>query len=78
DEFLSEIKEIKDSIQTPIFGEFLKYCDNLSAFLEAKISIAHGIKSKELIEGANDLEKQYKEKTLQNIAICNLFIDFKE
>ncbi|MDD6055506.1 MAG: HD domain-containing protein [Helicobacteraceae bacterium] len=78
DEFLSEIKEIKDSIKSPIFGEFLKYCDHLSAFLEAKISITHGIKSKELIEGANDLEKQYKEKTLQNIAICNLFIDFKE
>ena len=60
-----------------IFGEFLKYCDQLSAFLEARISISHGISSKELEEGARNLEYLYNAKNLNGIDLGYLFRDFK-
>ncbi|WP_297810168.1 HD domain-containing protein [uncultured Helicobacter sp.] len=75
EEFLQEIE--LESSDEPIFGEFLKYCDHLSAFLEAKISIEHGIKSKELIEGARNLEDLYKNKFLRRIDLGYLFREFK-
>ena len=52
-----------------IDGKALKQCDKLSAFIEASLSISHGIKSKELING----KKQIMD-TLQEV--CG--IDFKK
>lgn len=52
-----------------IDGKALKQCDKLSAFIEASLSISHGIKSKELMQG----KKQIMEG-LQNIG----GVDFKE
>lgn len=60
----------------PIMGEFLKYCDHLSAFLEARISIAHGISSKELLEGAKNLEYKYNAANLRGIDLGYLFREF--
>jgi len=51
-----------------IDGKALKQCDKLSAFVEASLSISHGIKSKELINGKKDILK-----SLQNV----LEVDFK-
>jgi putative hydrolase of HD superfamily len=39
----------------------LKQCDKLSAFVEASLSISHGIKSKELISGKKEILKGLKE-----------------
>lgn len=36
----------------PICGDLLKFCDKFTAFLEARISIAHGISSPDLINGS--------------------------
>ena len=33
----------------------LKQCDKLSAFVEASLSISHGIKSKELVNGKKQI-----------------------
>jgi putative hydrolase of HD superfamily len=44
-----------------IDGEALKQCDKLSAFVEASLSISHGIKSKELINGKKQIMKGLKE-----------------
>ncbi|EEQ63874.1 hypothetical protein HPMG_01331 [Helicobacter pullorum MIT 98-5489] len=55
----------------------MKYCDHLSAFLEARISISHGISSKELEEGARNLEYLYNAKNLNGIDLGYLFRDFK-
>ncbi len=44
-----------------IDGEALKQCDKLSAFVEASLSISHGIKSKELINGKKQTMKGLKE-----------------
>jgi putative hydrolase of HD superfamily len=40
---------------SPIDGKALKQCDKLSAFVEASISISHGIKSKELVNGKKQI-----------------------
>jgi len=36
-------------------GKALKQCDKLSAFIEASLSISHGIKSKELLQGKKQI-----------------------
>jgi len=38
-----------------IDGKALKQCDKLSAFIEASLSISHGIKSKELVNGKKQI-----------------------
>ncbi len=73
DEFLDKIYtdtiEIVDSVENynsdaynPIDGRALKAADRLSAFIEATISIYHGVKSNELIKG----KEQILEKTRNN------------
>ena len=62
DEFLNKINEKKiiivDTLATynenrfnAIDGVALKNCDRLAAFIEAILSISHGVKSKELLQG---------------------------
>ncbi|WP_024954457.1 HD domain-containing protein [Sulfurospirillum arcachonense] len=73
DEFLNKINEnniiIVDTLSTynenkynAIDGVALKNCDRLSAFIEAILSISHGVKSKELIQGKEFIKKALKEK----------------
>ena len=52
-----------------IDGKALKQCDKLSAFIEASLSISHGIKSKELINGKKQIMDSLD--TIQDV-------DFKE
>ena len=77
DEFLDKIKTdkievVQDGLSAynsdkynAIDGLALKQCDKLSAFIEASLSISHGIKSKELINGKNDILKSLK--TIQGV-----------
>ncbi|MFY4841332.1 HD domain-containing protein [Aliarcobacter butzleri] len=85
EEFANKIKidgkiEIVDDISKynidkyeAIDGLALKQCDKLSAFVEASLSISHGIKSKELISGKKEILKSLKEvqgvdfKTIANL-----------
>ena len=85
EEFANKIKidgkiEIVDDISKynidkyeAIDGLALKQCDKLSAFVEASLSISHGIKSKELINGKKEILKSLKEvqgvdfKTIANL-----------
>ncbi|MEA2050058.1 MAG: HD domain-containing protein [Campylobacterota bacterium] len=52
-----------------IDGKALKQCDKLSAFIETSLSISHGIKSKELVNGKKQISEALK--TINGI-------DFKE
>ena len=72
DEFLNKIYEdeikVVDDISkynsdkyNAIDGEALKQCDKLSAFVESSLSISHGIKSKELMNGKKQILKSLKE-----------------
>ena len=73
DEFLNKINEkrvmVVDTLVTynedkynAIDGVALKNCDRLSAFIEAVLSISHGVKSKELVQGKEFIKKVLKEK----------------
>lgn len=73
DELLGQFN--KDEF-SPIYGEFLKICDLLSAFLEAKISIAHGITSKELSDGADKILDRCATKVIGDVDIGAIFRDF--
>ncbi len=48
-----------------IDGKALKQCDKLSAFIEASLSISHGIKSKELLTGKKQIAESLQ--TVQGI-----------
>ncbi len=73
DEFLNKINEKKvmvvDTLSTynedkynAIDGVALKNCDRLSAFIEVVLSISHGVKSKELVQGKEFIKRTLKEK----------------
>lgn len=71
------LHEFGGDCYSPIYGEFLKYCDHLSAFLEAKISIRHGISSKELEDGAKNLEYMYNNKVINGVDLGYLYREFR-
>lgn len=71
DEFVDRIYDSKISIIdnlnpfnddkfNAIDGQALKQCDKLSAFVEAVLSISHGIKSKELVNGKSQILNSLK------------------
>ena len=66
---VEDVSKYNQDRYNAIDGLALKQCDKLSAFVEASLSISHGIKSKELINGKKQILKGLKE--IQGI-------DFKE
>ncbi len=60
-----------------VCGELLKVCDHLSAFLEAKISLSHGISSSDLIKGAENLLKLRSHAQILGVDLGKLFRNFK-
>ena len=46
----------------PVDGEIIRCCDHLAAFIEASLSIRHGISTKHLAEGVERLYNIYKDK----------------
>lgn len=57
----------------PIDGEIIRGCDHLAAYIEAYLSISHGITSRYLKEGHDSLYCKYKEKNIAGIDFGNLF-----
>ena len=53
-----------------IDGNALKQCDKLSAFIEASLSISHGIKSKELLNGKKQIIESLEE--IQGVNFYNI------
>jgi len=68
-QIVEDVSKYNQDKYNAIDGLALKQCDKLSAFVEASLSISHGIKSKELINGKKQILKGLKE--IQGI-------DFKE
>ena len=62
-----------------IDGKALKNCDNLAAFIEATLSISHGVKSKELTQGKEHIRQKLKEKgKMENADFYQLALDIEE
>ena len=61
----------------PLDGELLHAVDRLAAFIEAKLSINHGIKSSELDEAAENIYKEYNGQKISGIDFGRIFDHFK-
>lgn len=62
---------------SPIDGELIRACDHLAAYIEAKLSMTHGISSRHLAEGAKSLYAKYENKVVAGINFGQLFDYFK-
>lgn len=60
----------------PVCGEFLKFCDHLGAYLEAKISISHGISSTDLIQGSQNIYNLCSNKMIKDLDLGKIIRDF--
>ncbi len=68
DKLSDEFKKVKG-----IDGDLVKVADHLGAFIEALMSIKHGIKSPELLKAINFLSDKYKNKKIYGINMGNYF-----
>ena len=62
----------------PLDGKLIKACDKLTAFIEADLSIKHGITSKHLEDGRKNIFEDFKSKKVSGIDFGRLFLYFKE
>ena len=60
----------------PVDGELIKGCDQLAAYTEAVLSIEHGIKTKQLVNGKDLIYEQYSKKFLGQLDFGKVFRDF--
>ena len=60
-QIVDDVSKYNSNKYNAIDGLALKQCDKLSAFVEASLSISHGIKSKELTSGKKEILKGLKE-----------------
>ncbi|NMB97341.1 MAG: HD domain-containing protein, partial [Clostridiaceae bacterium] len=71
-------KYYNEDIYSPVDGEIIRGCDHLAAFIEASLSISHGITSKYLQEGLVSLRKKYENKCIASINFGRLFEYFRQ
>lgn len=57
-------------------GEIIRCCDHLAAFIEASLSISHGITSKHLTEGVERLRRRYHDRRVLNLDFGALYRAF--
>lgn len=73
----SEISEkYNTGAYSPLDGEIIRACDHLAAYIEAYLSISHGITSHFLKEGHCSLYARYKGKKIAGIDFGELFSYF--
>ena len=60
----------------PVDGTIIRCCDHLAAFIEAALSIRHGITSKHLLEGVERLWNLYRNRTEGPIDFSKVFRSF--
>lgn len=58
---------------SPLDGEIIKVCDKFAAFLEASLSIKHGIKSEELVEAKENIYQKYKNNKINGLDFGKIF-----
>jgi len=58
---------------SPVDGKMIRVCDHLAAFMEAVLSINHGISSNHLEEGKEHLYKVYKDTMVEGVDIGKIF-----
>jgi putative hydrolases of HD superfamily len=61
---------------SPVDGQIIRACDKLAAFIEASLSIQHGIKSRNLEEGKEYIYEQFKGERIGPLNFGELFDHF--
>lgn len=61
---------------SPVDGQIIRACDKLAAFIEASLSIQHGIKSRNLEEGKDYIYEQFKGEWIGPLNFGELFDHF--
>ncbi|MBZ0158213.1 MAG: HD domain-containing protein [Alphaproteobacteria bacterium] len=62
-----------DDAFCPLDGELIKSCDHLAAFIEASLSIKHGVKARPLVEGKESLYGIYKTRVTAGFDFGQIF-----
>ncbi len=75
--YLELNKKYNDNEFSPLDGKLLHAVDRLAAFIEAKLSINHGIKSVELDEAAQNIYSDYNGQKISGIDFGRIFNYFK-
>lgn len=66
-----------DDRYNPLDGEVIKACDQLAAYMETYLSIAHGIKSGHLAAANRQLSEIYRDKIVAGLDFGRIFAYFK-
>lgn len=69
--------EFNEDRFSPLDGEMIKACDNFSAYMEAYLSISHGIRSHNLTEGYKTLKEVYRQKAAAGFEFFTWFDYFE-
>lgn len=67
----------KDAL-TPVDGEIIEFCDKFAAYMEAYLSMKHGITSNNLKEGHRQLYRKYRSSTVAGLDAGMMFDYFNE
>ncbi|MBI4778708.1 HD domain-containing protein [Candidatus Desantisbacteria bacterium] len=70
-------KHFNQDKYSPVDGEIIKACDCLAAYMEAALSIEHGIASHHLTEGKKSIYHAWKDKHIAGIHFGQIFDYFK-
>lgn len=62
-----------DDAFCPLDGELIKACDHLAAFIEASLSIKHGVKARPLVEGKESLYALYRTRVTAGFDFGQIF-----
>jgi putative hydrolase of HD superfamily len=73
----SFIKTHQGKVTKVVDGAILKGCDHLAAFVEAYLSIEHGITSIHLKNGVQELSTTYKGKIIGGVDFGSIYAEFK-
>ncbi len=69
-------RKYNDTQYRPVDGEIIRGCDHLAAFVEASLSIRHGVTSKHLDEGVERLYGLYRDRVIGRIDFGQTFRAF--
>jgi len=58
---------------SPVDGQIIRACDKLAAFIEASLSIQHGIKSRNLEEGKEYIYERFRRERIGSLDFGRLF-----
>ena len=62
---------------SPVDGSIIEFCDKFAAYMEAYLSIKHGITSKHLIDGHSDVYRRFARKKIAGIDVGVIFDYFR-